>query len=197
MLKKFLRKKNKGNVSITALSLFMLILITFTLMFAVFYRVLINKMQSVQDDVTLSNLAVYKNIDLDPLGQDGTLRISDSNAAFETFKKHLKINMKLDDNLNGLSVSAADGQVTIDEFTIYNVKGNTVDILTYSSDTHMFTESTVNKGLNPVKTSNNSIVKNTSIHATIKFNTNILFGQKKETSISVDTDIVKWRKDDG
>jgi len=191
MLKKFLRKKNKGDASIAVLSLFMLILITLALMFAVFYRILINRIQSVQDDVTLSNLAVYKNIDLDALGQDDILKIRDPNAAFETFKKHLKNNMKLDDNLNGLNGSAADGQVTIDEFTIYNVKGNTVDILMYSADTHMFTESTADKGLNEVKTSNNSIVKNTSIHAEIKFNTDILFGQKKETTVSVDTDIVK------
>lgn len=191
MLKKFSRKKNKGDAAITVLSLFMLILITLALMFAVFYRILINRIQSVQDDVTLSNLAVYKNIDLNALGQDGTLKISDPNAAFETFKKHLKNNMKLDDNLNGLNGSAADGQVTIDEFTIYNVKGTTVDILMYSSNTHMFTESTADKSLNPVKTSNNSIVKNTSVHAEIKFNTNILFGQKKETTVSVDTDIVK------
>lgn len=191
MFKKLLRKKNKGDASIGVLSLFMLILITLALMFAVFYRILINRMQSVQDDVTLSNLAVYKNIDLDTLGQDGTLKISDSNAAFETFKKHLKINMKLDDNLNGLNGSAADGQVTIDEFTIYNVKGNTVDILTYSSNTHMFTESMADKSLSQVKTSDNSIVKNTSIHATIRFNTDILFGKKKEITTSVDTDIVK------
>lgn len=191
MFKKLLRKKNKGDASIGVLSLFMLILIALALMFAVFYRILINRMQSVQDDITLSNLAVYKNIDLDTLGQDGTLKISDSNAAFETFKKHLKINMKLDDNLNGLNGSAADGQVTIDEFTIYNVKGNTVDILTYSSNTHMFTESMADKSLSQVKTSDNSIVKNTSVHATIRFNTDILFGKKKEITTSVDTDIVK------
>lgn len=191
MLKKFLKKKSKGDASIAGLSLFMLILITLALMFAVFYKIMINRIQSVQDDVTLSNLAVYKNIDLDALGQDGTLKISDSNAAFETFKKHLKINMKLDNSLNGLNGSAADGQVTIAGFTIYNVKGNTVDILTYSPNTHMFTESTVDKSLSVVKTSDNSIVKNTTIHATIKFNTDILFGQKKETSVSVDTDILK------
>lgn len=191
MFNKFLRKKNKGDASIAVLSLFMLIFITLSLMFAAFYRILINRTQSVQDDVTLSNLAAYKNIDLDALGQDGTLKISDSNAAFETFKKHLETNMKLDDNLNGINGSAAYGQVTIDEFTIYNVKENTVDILTYSPNTHMFTESTADKSLSVVKTSDNSIVKNTCIHSTIKFNTDILFGQKKETSISVDTDIVK------
>lgn len=191
MLKRLLKKKSKGDASIMALGLFMIILISIALMFTVFYRIILNRVQSVQDDVTLSNLAVYKNIDLDVLGQDGTLKISDPNAAFETFKKHLETNMKLDFNLNGLAGSAADGQVTIDEFTIYNVKDNSVDIWTYNSGTHMFTESTADKSLNVVKTTDNSIVNNTSVHATIKFNTDILFGQKKETSISVDTDIVK------
>lgn len=191
MLREFLRKKSKGDASIAVLSLLMLILITLVLMFMVFYRIIIYKAQNVQDDVTLSNLAVYKNIDLDALGQDNILKISDPNAAFETFKKHLKTNMKLDDNLNGLDGSAADGQVTISEFTIYNVKDNNVDIWTYSPDTHMFTESTADKSLSSVKTSDNSIVKNTSVHATIKFDTDFLFGQKKETTTSVDTDIVK------
>lgn len=191
MLKKLLRKKSRGDASIAGLSIFMLILISLVLMFTVFYKIIINRVQDVQDDVTLSNLAVYKNIDLDVLGQDGILKISDPNAAFETFKRHLETNMKLDSNLNGLSGSAADGQVTVDEFTIYNVKGNIVDIWTYSSNNHMFTESTADMSLGIVKTSDNSIVKNTSVHATIKFNTDILFGQKKETSVSVDTDIVK------
>lgn len=191
MLKKLLRKKSKGDVSIAVLSLFMIIIISLALMFVVFYRIIVNRAQSVQDDVTLSNLAVYKNIDLDVLGQAGTLKISDPNAAFETFKKHLETNMKLDENLNGLSGSTADGQVIISEFTIYNVNGNAVDILTYSPDTHMFTESTADKSLGIVKTSDDSIVKNTSVHATIRFNTDILFGQKKEITTSVDTDIVK------
>lgn len=191
MLKKLLRKKSRGDASIAGLSIFMLILISLVLMFTVFYKIIINRVQDVQDDVTLSNLAVYKNIDLDALGQDNILKISDPNAAFETFKKHLKNNMKLDDNLNGLSGSAADGQVIVDEFTIYNVKGNIIDIWTYSPNNHMFTESIADMSLGIVKTSDNSIVKNTSVHATIKFNTDILFGQKKETSVSVDTDIVK------
>lgn len=191
MLKRLLKIKSKGDVSISVLSIFMLIIISLALMFAVFYRVIINRVQSVQDDVTLSNLAVYKNIDLDYLGKKGVLRISDVNGAFDTFKKHLQINMKLDSNLNGIGGSAADGQVVIDEFVIYNVEGNNVDIWTYSSDTHMFTESYMDRSLSPVKTSDNSIVKNTSIHALIKFNTDILFGQEKETSVSVDTDIVK------
>lgn len=195
MLKRLLKRKSKGDASIAGLSLFMLILISLALMFTVFYKIILNRVQSVQDDVTLSNLAVYKNVDLDVLGQDGTLKISNPNAAFETFKKHLETNMKLDVNLNGLDGSAADGQVTVDEFTIYNVKDNIVDIWTYSPNTHMFTESTADKSFEVVKTSDNSIVKNTSVHATIKFNADILFGQKKETSVSVDTDIVKLRKD--
>lgn len=192
MLREFLRKKSKGDASIAGLSAFMIILISVTLIFTVFYRIIVNEAQSVQDDVTLSNLAVYKNIDLDSLSQDDKwIRISDPNAAFETFKKHLKNNMKLDINLNGLNGSIADGQVSIDEFTIYNVRGNNVDIWTYSPNTHMFTESQADRSLTLVKTSNNSIVKNTSVHATIRFNTDIVFGQKKETTVSVDTDIVK------
>lgn len=192
MLKRFLKKKSKGDASIAALSAFMLILLSIALMFTIFYRVIINRVQNVQDDVTLSNLAVYKNIDLTALADDDKwLRINDPNAAFETFKEHLKTNMKLDAKLNGLSGSAADGQVTIDEFTIYNVRGNNVDIWTYGPDTHMFTESSADRSLTVLKTSDDSVVKNTSVHATIKFNTDILFGQKKETSVSVDTDIVK------
>lgn len=192
MLKKLLRKKSKGDVSIAGLGLVMLILISLILMFTIFYKIIINKVQNVQDDITLSNLAVYKNIDLDSLTKDNKcLRISDPNAAFETFKKHLEINMKLDANLNGLSDSAADGQVTIDEFTIYNVKANNVDIWTYSPSNHTFVESELDRSLAVIRTSDDSIVNNTSVHTTISFNTDILFGQKKKTTVSVDTDIVK------
>ncbi|URZ05898.1 hypothetical protein [Clostridium felsineum] len=188
-----LKKKNEGNTAIAILSLFTIILIGLFGMFILFHQVLVSRAEGVQDDVTLSNLATYKNIDQQALAiNNSDLRITDIEGAFETFKQYLQKNMKLDSNMNGLSGSIADGTVTIKEFTIYNVKENDVEIFTYSDNTHIFVRNEVkDKNTDVVKTVNNAIVKNTTVHATIQYNIDLMFGNKKEVTTSVGTDLVK------
>lgn len=185
--------KEKGNVGIAVIGLMCIIILSSLGACTLFYEFITARAEAVQDDITLSNLATYKNIDMDALAEDDKyIKISDTSGAFETFKKHLKTNMKLDDNFSGINGSIANGQVNIEQFTIYNVKDDYVEILSYNETNHMFIRSEVmDKSLTAVKTSNNSIVKNTAINATIRFDINILFGQKKTVRVSVDTDIVK------
>ena len=190
-LNNIFNRKADGNTAIVVLSLFTFIIVSLFGIFIMFHKVMMNGAEGVQDDVMLSNLAVYKNIDRNILAVDSNdLEITDINSALQTFKYYLSKNMKLDSNLKPMIGSVVANQVIVNEFTIYNVKGSIVKISTYNNGT--FTEREVaDKITNPVITSNGIIVKNTSIHATISYSVNLLFGQTKEVTTSVDTDIVK------
>ncbi|PJI10261.1 hypothetical protein CUB90_01275 [Clostridium sp. CT7] len=184
-----LNSKADGNAGVVICGMFTLIIVVLFGVFVMFTKVITTEAESVQDDVTLSNLAVYKNVDLNYLAiDDRDLRI-DPNAALETFKEHLKINMELDDNFNGLEGSVAVGKVTVNEFTIYNVNSNSVDIYKYTDSCRTFVHSTGIRNI--TKTSDNSVVKNTSVHATIEYKVNLIFGGSQMVTTSVDTDIVK------
>lgn len=185
--------KHNGDASIVVLSLFVIVLIFLCAGFVIFHAVMVNRAEEIQDDVVLSNLAVYKNVDINALAIDEkNLRISDAAAAFETFIQHLKINMKLNDDFTVSKGSLVIDKVSIDDFTIYNVNKNHVEILSRSGNGNSFTRSEVmDKSVKPVTTSNGVIVRNTSVHATISYNVKLLFGQIKLVTTSVDTDIVK------
>ncbi|URZ06723.1 hypothetical protein [Clostridium felsineum] len=185
-------KKLKGDASMVVLSLFTLILIGLLVEFVFFHMLIVKAAEGVQDDVVFSNLAIYKNVDQNSLSlDDKNLKIEDCNSALNTFKEYLQKNMKLNSNLDSLDDSFK-GTITINEFTIYNVKGNYVEILTYKPQDNVFIKSEVkNKNENIVKTSDNVVVKNTSIHTSISYNVKLLFGQVNTVTTSVDTDIVK------
>ncbi|MCR3759371.1 hypothetical protein KYB31_10270 [Clostridium felsineum] len=189
-IRRVLGRKDEGNAGIVICGMFTLIIVALFGVFVMFQMVIATEAESVQDDVTLSSLAVYKDVDINKFIDNNELEITDVNSAVQTFKYYLSKNMKLDLNLSPIGGSVASSQVTINEFTIYNVRGNTAEILTYNNGN--FTESKVeNMILNPVKTSNGSIVKNTTVHATISYNVRLLFGQESKVTTSVDTDIVK------
>lgn len=185
--------KHNGDASIVVLSLFVIVLILLCAEFVIFHAVIVNRAEEIQDDVMLSNLAVYKNVDINALSVDEkNLRISDAAAALETFIQHLKINMKLNDDFTASKGSLVIGKAHIEEFTIYNVNKNHVEILSCSGDDNSFTKRNVmDKSVNHVTTSNGSIVKNTSVHVAISYSVKLLFGQTKKVTTSVDTDIVK------
>lgn len=68
--------------------------------------------------VNHSTRAAVKNLDLDELSRRN-LRILEVQAT-QDFYKYLKENLHLDDSLNPMPGSFADGQVVVDEFNIIN-----------------------------------------------------------------------------
>lgn len=189
-IKNILSRKDEGNAGVVICAIFTLIIVALFGVFAMFQKFITTEAESVQDDVTLANLATYKNVDLNYLAiDDRDLRISDYNAALETFKEHLERNMKLNSSLNALDGSIAVGKITIKEFTLYNVLGSSVDIYKYTDSCPDFTHSVGTK--NVTRTSDNSIVKNTSVHVTIEYKVNLLFKENQIVTTSVDTDITK------
>lgn len=192
-IKKIIFTNKKGDASIAVLSLLMAVIITMFGVTAWYYKFLSVKLEGVQDDLTYSNLAVYKNLDMTAIaGDDKNISINDTSGAVSTFENYLEKNMNLDSNMNGLNGSIAAGKVTLDELTIYNVYGNSVNILTYDKNTGTFTSSEVNDiTKTPVKTTNGKVITNTCVHSTIEFKINMPFGIQKTSKVFTDTDITR------
>lgn len=152
------------------------------------------KAERAQDDIVLSNLSAYKDIDLKALGDmPPIIKISEPLKAFQTFNTYLKKNMYLDENMNGTDRSVAVGKVNIESYIIYNVSGYSVQILNYNSSADNFNETIVNDiRLNPVYSpSGNRIVK-TSIYTKLSFNVQTfldLDNRIKKVFVQADTDI--------
>ena len=150
---------------------------------------LITIASDVQTDVILANSSVYKCVDLKSLGEDDPkVIVKDYTAALNEMKKHLMVNMDLDENLKPKVDGVIKGNIIIEEFTIYNFKGTSVDIITYKDGSFIFnTKDITSKKL---FTSNNYEVTSTMVTTTIAFNVENMFGRVEPQIVSVDTDIV-------
>ena len=208
MIKKIINRRDKGGIGIAIVSLFMLMLLELYIMVPALYQIRVTQAQSIQDDLHLSNLACYKDIDMSalakaPVKEDDhediyvdDIKIKDPDTALSTFEEYLKFNMNLDNNFNPKNSGIIMSPIVVQEFTIYNVdKGsNTVSVESYNSNTHMFT-TTVKQykdGNNYlIRTSNDKPVENTCVSSTISFKTKTIFGNTIQSHASVDTDITK------
>ena len=79
----------------------------------------------IDDGLVMSNLAAA-TVDLNEYGQSNTIVNNDFNKSFDQYKKVLKNNLRLDNNFVPQTSNLIDGGITIEIFTIYNVKGNDI-----------------------------------------------------------------------
>lgn len=207
MIKKIINRKDKGGIGIAIVSLFMLMLLELYIMIPALYQIGVEQAQDIQDDLHLSNLAVYKDVDMNTLAKATVkessqgiyvddLKIGDPNTALNTFKDYLETNMNLNSNFYPKNSGIIVGQVAIQEFTIYNVDkdSNIVTVERYNDNTHMFTtdvEQYKSGESYLVKTSNNKAVEDTCVSSAISFETKTIFGNTAQQHVSVDTDITK------
>ncbi|MCX7884660.1 MAG: hypothetical protein N2448_06485 [Caloramator sp.] len=175
-------KKNKGAVQIIILSSWILFILIILIMFTLEIYMINIKAERAQDDIVLSNLAVYKDIDLKALGDTApVIKISEPMKAFQTFKTYLKKNMYLDENMNGTDRSVAVGNVNIESYIIYNVSGYSMQIFTYNTAANNFDETIVNDvRLNPVFSPSGNRVVKTSIYTKLSFNVQTFLDSDKK-----------------
>ncbi len=146
--------------------------------------------EQTQTDLVLSNSAVYKYIDKKALGEvEARVIINDYTAAYNEMKEYLIYNMDLSNNLTPKSDAIIKGPIEIKDFVIYNVKGDTVDVVTMRNGT--FQVETKNKTLEKILTPNKYEINNTTVTTTIEMDIENMFGRVERQTISVDTDIVK------
>lgn len=188
-----LKFKHKGSIAIVWTWFVMLTIIIFLGVMEMYF---INaKAEMVQNDIVLSNLATYKNIDKKRLGDEPQVFcLSDPEAALKTFKEYLAKNMNLDNNLVARENSVAKGNVIVKDYIIYNVEGTKAEVYTLNSNTNTFSKATITDiNSKPIYTPNKTRVTKTSIHATLRFNIEPIMkgilGATKEVEVTADTDI--------
>ncbi|MBO8169091.1 MAG: hypothetical protein H0Z35_07915 [Thermoanaerobacteraceae bacterium] len=110
-------KDKKGSASFLVSSQVLLLLV---MLFALIFDVgfLYMDWQEIKKGQDFANMAVYRAVDLVQLRR-GNLYINEP-AGQSVFLEFLKLNLKLDDSLNPLPGSPADGPVRIIKFEIYN-----------------------------------------------------------------------------
>lgn len=108
---------NKGTAAaIIGVVTVMLAMMLFALAFDTAF--LYARRDAIKQALDYSNMAVYRNLDLDKLA-DGILYINKT-AAEDTFQEFLAQNLRLDESLNPLPGSYAAGPVQVVDFRVFN-----------------------------------------------------------------------------
>ncbi|KKM13048.1 hypothetical protein SY88_00320 [Clostridiales bacterium PH28_bin88] len=108
---------NKGTAAaIIGVITVMLAMMLFALAFDTAF--LYARRDAIKQALDYSNMAVYRNLDLDKLA-DGILYINKT-AAEDTFQEFLAQNLRLDGSLNPLPGSLAAGPVQVVDFRVFN-----------------------------------------------------------------------------
>lgn len=141
---------------------------------------------SVEDALAASNLASAV-IDLEEYGKSHTIYIQDPEGAFLLYKEALCHNLKLDEYLNTSNQEILDSKVSVEEYTVYNVVGELVEIYVMDESGQIQEYSTAKVG--EVYTPDGICVESTTIYSRIAFRVKGLFEQvihaKKEKSIDI------------
>lgn len=125
-----------------------------------------------EDALAASGLASAV-IDIQEYGTKHYIVIADPGAAYETYQRALKANMGLDDNWESQNTLAISGRVDILEYTVYNVRGQDVQITSFGEDPYT---ADVPGGLGSVTAPNGKIIESTSIYSRISFPVEGIFG---------------------
>lgn len=192
-------KKKKGAFISAVFGILILFLLFILFEFIVSKQAIISESETVHDALVVSNLAALgsKNLDLDLLAQyPDVVEIKDPGIVLQTFEKHIRNNLKLDDSYKPVARSFIKSKVDIKEFIIYNVNAETNDVVVYklNKETMMFSKEDHPNGKGIIKTPKGNVVNKTTIHSTIDFDINIIFGQIKNVQVSEDNGILKEEK---
>lgn len=123
----------------------------------------------VSNGLISSNLA-SDIIDLDEFGKSRTIKISDPNKSFSLFEKTLRENLKLDDkNENKL----IDNNINIDNFTIYNVKGNDIEVIQMKP---IYSKYIVSGGVNKTYSPDGVLISSTSVYSKVSYKVKNMIG---------------------
>ena len=118
-----------------------------------------------EDALAASNLASAV-VDLQEYGISHRIVISDPYEAFEQYKSAVKGNLNLDNSWLGSAGGVVQGKVTIENYTVYNVKGERVFVYSFDESGNMTQwEDTINAATAP----NGIKIENTSVYSRISF----------------------------
>ncbi len=117
-----------------------------------------------EDALAASGLAAAV-IDVESYGIDHSLVIPDAMAAYGLYQKSLGENLELTGSGQCINSSVMSGPVTIEEFWVYNVRGDQV----YAQRVDRGTEESSMGKLGEVKAPNGKVVRSTGVYGEISF----------------------------
>lgn len=164
-------KKQEGQIGIVVpifLFLFVLVIVMYLIQMYIFHIV----GNDTEDALATSNLASAV-IDIQEFGTTHNIIISAPDTAYELYKDALKVNMGLDEQWNSKNKAAISGRVEILEYTIYNVRGNDIEI--YCFGEHPYSQ-TVAGGKGMIAAPSGQIIETTSVYSKITFPVSGIFG---------------------
>ena len=179
-------KKHNGHFSYFASLYFILFVLVIIASILQIHTYLIIK-DNTEDALAASNLASAV-IDIEEYGINHNIVVSNPDNAYRLFQDALKINMGLDEEWNSTDHSGISGEVIIQEYIIYNVRGSNVDIYHFGNTTYFHT---VAGGLGIVEAPNGQKIESTSVYSKISFTVEGIFNIRTEAVKDNLVDIVK------
>lgn len=125
----------------------------------------------VEDALAASGLACAL-IDLREYGSTHVIRIADERTAYESYCRSLRVNLGLDDHWECANQRLIAGPVTIENYTIYNVSGEEVEICRLDNGKEERSRGERGKTYAP----NGQLIERTGIYGEISYPFKGLFG---------------------
>lgn len=165
-------KKHEGKIELFV-SLYLTIILVLMLMTQLQlkqYRVIRG---FVEDALVSSNLASAV-ADIQEYGIQHHLVIKDPDRAYEMYQEALKINLRLNNSWEYPDKSVITGPVEVLEYIVYNVRGNDVEVFSYTGGGSSSYQAP--GGLGSVASPNGILIESTSVYSRIGFPVEGVFG---------------------
>lgn len=179
-------KKKKGTIEVFISSIVLLIIPMIIVMNIRLREIKLTK-NFVEDGLVAANLA-SATIDLREYGTTHKIVNDNFTKSFDDYISSLKENLKLDNNLMPINQNLICSNITLDNFSIYNVNGNDIQVTTRSSDGSII-NSTILNGFGTFKTPDGVLIKSTTIYSKILFKikgfNNVQYNVSKEKSVDI------------
>ncbi len=140
----------------------------------------------VEDALAASNLASAL-IDVEEYGRNHNVRIGDTQNSFRVYRDALHYNLALDGEGNSAREELLAGKVQIQEYIVYNVLEQEVQITAYDGEGNCLRQETAQPG--SIQTPDGVLVEHTTIYSRVGFRVRGLLGRtidaEKEKSVDI------------
>ncbi len=180
--------KSEGNLDVITSMIMLLVLIVIIVSGFQITRYMVTAAE-VEDALAASNLASAV-IDVEEYGKSHLIVIEDVERAFQIYRDALCYNLMLDENLNTSNRDILAAQVKIQEYIVYNVREQQIEIFILNGDGVIQTQQVGNVG--EVFTPDNVRVECTTIYSRVGFSVTGLMGQEIDAEKEKSIDIVRY-----
>lgn len=139
-----------------------------------------------EDALAASNLASAV-IDVEEYGISHRIRIGDVNEAYGRYREAVKGNLNLNEAWECGNKGLISGPVKVEEYTVYNVSGNDVEISCFDETGHLTQWKEV---LGSAEAPNGKRIEATGVYSEIRYCVEGMFGVSEEAHKSKLVDVV-------